>query len=79
VGSRWSGEGYELARRHRPSAIVLDVNLLDESGLAVLEQLKRDGETRHIPVQVVSVADANQASGSRWAPLSAPGVDLGAK
>jgi signal transduction histidine kinase/DNA-binding response OmpR family regulator/CHASE3 domain sensor protein len=54
------GEGYELARRHRPSAIVLDVNLPDESGLAVLEQLKRDGETRHIPVHVVSVADYTQ-------------------
>ncbi|BDG05485.1 response regulator [Anaeromyxobacter oryzae] len=53
-------EGFELARRFGPSAIVLDVNLPDESGLAVLEKLKRSAETRHIPVHVVSVVDYTQ-------------------
>jgi signal transduction histidine kinase/PleD family two-component response regulator len=51
------GEASELARAHRPSAIVLDVNLPDESGLTLLEQLKHSGDTRHIPVHVVSVMD----------------------
>jgi CheY-like chemotaxis protein len=54
------GEAYELARRLLPSAIVLDVNLPDESGLAVLERLKRNSDTRHIPVHVVSVVDYTQ-------------------
>jgi signal transduction histidine kinase/CheY-like chemotaxis protein/CHASE3 domain sensor protein len=40
-----------------PSAILLDMNLPDHSGLGVLEQLKRDARTRHIPVHVASVAD----------------------
>ncbi|MGC4118671.1 MAG: response regulator [Myxococcales bacterium] len=55
-----AAEGIDLARTHRPSAIVLDMNLPDASGLSVLEQLKRSGETRHIPVHVFSVADLSQ-------------------
>jgi CheY-like chemotaxis protein/signal transduction histidine kinase len=43
-----------LARQRRPSAILLDVGLPDVSGLSVLERLKRDAATRHIPVHVVS-------------------------
>lgn len=50
-------EALNLARRHRPSAIVLDVGLPDQSGLTVLDRLKRDDATRHIPIHVVSAAD----------------------
>jgi len=52
-----AGDGLELARRHRPSAIVLDIGLPDRSGLAVLDSLKRDATIRHIPVHVVSASD----------------------
>jgi signal transduction histidine kinase/CheY-like chemotaxis protein/CHASE3 domain sensor protein len=45
------------ARTLEPNAIVLDMKLPDHSGLAVLDQLKRDSLTRHIPVHVASVAD----------------------
>ena len=38
-------------------AVVLDMHLPDSSGLVVLERLKSQPETRHIPVHVVSVAD----------------------
>uniref|UniRef100_UPI0025DD8A82 response regulator n=1 Tax=uncultured Caulobacter sp. TaxID=158749 RepID=UPI0025DD8A82 len=55
-------EALILARKHRPSAIVLDVGLPDQSGLAVLERLKRDVDTRHIPVHVVSAADHTQTA-----------------
>ena len=50
-------EGFHLACELLPSAIVLDVNLPDHSGLSVLDRLKRNPSTRHIPVHVVTVAD----------------------
>lgn len=49
--------GLAIAASRLPSAIVLDVNLPDHSGLGVLDQLKHDSRTRHIPVHIVSVAD----------------------
>ena len=53
-------EGLELARQHLPSGVLLDMNLPDYSGLGVLDQLKHDPATRHIPVHVISVADYSQ-------------------
>ncbi|GAA5235721.1 response regulator [Verticiella sediminum] len=50
-----AGEGVQLARELRPCGILLDMGLPDNSGLSVLEQLKRSAETRHIPIHVVSV------------------------
>ncbi len=55
-------EGVRLAREHLPSAILLDMNLPDHSGLSVLDQLKRRPATRHIPVHVMSVEDHTQAA-----------------
>jgi CheY-like chemotaxis protein len=52
-----AGDGLQAAASFRPSAILLDLNLPDHSGLGVLDQLKRDPRTRHIPVQIASVAD----------------------
>jgi CheY-like chemotaxis protein/CHASE3 domain sensor protein len=52
-----AGEGLLAATEFKPSAILLDVNLPDHSGLGVLEQLKRNPETRHIPVHIASIAD----------------------
>jgi CheY-like chemotaxis protein len=49
--------GLELAREHRPSLILLDLQLPDIPGPEVLERLQRDPATRHIPVVVIS-ADA---------------------
>jgi CheY-like chemotaxis protein len=50
-------EGIEMALKHRPTAIVLDIRLPDHTGLTVLDRLKHDPATRHIPVQVVSGHD----------------------
>jgi CheY-like chemotaxis protein len=55
-------EALKLARRFKPSAVVLDVGLPDESGLIVLDRLKRDDATRHIPIHVVSAADHSQTA-----------------
>jgi CheY-like chemotaxis protein/CHASE3 domain sensor protein len=47
------------ARTCHPSAVLLDIHLPDHSGLGVLDQLKRDPQTRHIPVHVASVAEVS--------------------
>src|SRR6266851_537943 len=44
--------GLELAREHRPSLILLDLQLPDIPGPEVLKRLQRDPATRHIPVVV---------------------------
>lgn len=53
-------EALSLARELRPSGVLLDIGLPDVSGLSVLERLKRDPLTRHIPVHVVSGMERSQ-------------------
>jgi CheY-like chemotaxis protein/CHASE3 domain sensor protein len=53
-------EAAAAATLYRPKAVLLDMNLPDQSGLSVLDQLKRNPHTRHIPVHVLSVADYSQ-------------------
>lgn len=53
-------EALELARTFMPSAIILDVGLPDQSGLSVLDRLKRDVRTRHIPIHIVSAEDFSE-------------------
>jgi signal transduction histidine kinase/CheY-like chemotaxis protein len=55
-------EALALAKEFNPNAVVLDVGLPDHSGLWVLDQLKRDTRTRHIPVHVVSASDNAQTA-----------------
>jgi len=49
--------GIELARRHSPDMILLDLHLPDLPGWEVLSRLRRDETTREIPVVIIS-ADA---------------------
>jgi CheY-like chemotaxis protein/signal transduction histidine kinase/CHASE3 domain sensor protein len=62
-----AGDGLKAASILRPSAILLDINLPDHSGLGVLDQLKRNSQTRHIPVHIISVADYSQLALERGA------------
>ncbi|WP_150293129.1 response regulator [Sphingobium estronivorans] len=55
-------EGALMARQYLPNAVILDMNLPDHTGLSVLDRIKRDVRTRHIPVHVVSVDDDSQAA-----------------
>jgi CheY-like chemotaxis protein len=57
VIARDGAEGLALAGRYRPVAVLLDIGLPDQSGLSVLELLKRDPSTRHVPIQIVSAHD----------------------
>lgn len=62
-----ANEGVAAAEMYRPSAILMDMNLPDFSGLGVLDQIKRNPKTRHIPVHVVSVADYSHEALERGA------------
>ena len=53
-------EALTLARQFRPMAVSLDVFLPDMLGWTVLSQLKQDPETRHIPVQIVTLEEDRQ-------------------
>ncbi len=46
--------GVELARKHSPDLILLDLHLPDLPGWEVLSRLQRDAATREIPVVVIS-------------------------
>jgi signal transduction histidine kinase/CheY-like chemotaxis protein/HAMP domain-containing protein len=50
-------DALELIERFKPAAITLDPGLTDIDGWSLLEQLKRNFATRHIPVQIISIAD----------------------
>lgn len=55
--STTGAEGLALARQFVPLGILLDLGLPDMDGMEVLEQLKADPRTRHIPVHIVSARD----------------------
>lgn len=49
--------GLELLENYHPRAIMLDLNLPDVKGWDVLEQIKNNPKTRHIPVHIISAED----------------------
>jgi CheY-like chemotaxis protein len=49
-----------MTRDHMPSAITLDIFLPDIEGWRVLDRLKNDLTTRHIPVCVISTEEARE-------------------
>jgi HAMP domain-containing protein/CheY-like chemotaxis protein len=53
-------DALELARKYHPTAITLDIFLPDMLGWTVLNHLKRDPTTRHIPVQILTIEEERQ-------------------
>lgn len=47
--------GLALAHEFKPDAITLDIKMPGMNGWAVLDRLKHDSDTRHIPVHIMSV------------------------
>jgi CheY-like chemotaxis protein len=56
-----------MTREHKPDAITLDIHLPDIEGWRVLERLKNDVTTRHIPVCVISTDETRDQALTRGA------------
>src|SRR5437762_12506669 len=54
VGTRNGIEALDLARKHRPDLIIMDIQLPEVSGLEVTKWLKDDPELQAIPVIAVT-------------------------
>lgn len=54
-------EGLEMARQHKPDAIILDLQMPVMNGWDVLKELRVDKELRGIPVHVISAMDEDKA------------------
>ncbi len=54
--------GLEMAVKHKPDAIILDIMLPVMDGWAVLAKLKDNPETKDIPVHMMSASDVKQFS-----------------
>jgi CheY-like chemotaxis protein len=50
-----------MARKLQPNAITLDLGLADIDGFVLLDLLKHDPDTRHIPIHVISGKDHSRA------------------
>ncbi|MBF0563308.1 MAG: response regulator, partial [Alphaproteobacteria bacterium] len=58
--SKTAEDGLVQARRHRPTLILMDINLPGMDGFEALAELRRHEETRAIPVFALSAAAASQ-------------------
>lgn len=65
--------GLELARRHRPDAILLDVMMPDLDGVATFRLLQSDASTAEIPVVLVT-AKTRVDERQSWDGLAIAGV-----
>jgi CheY-like chemotaxis protein/HAMP domain-containing protein/putative methionine-R-sulfoxide reductase with GAF domain len=53
--------GLNAARELNPDAITLDIDMPGMDGLEVLDRLKRDPDTRHVPVHIISGMEQKRA------------------
>ncbi|WP_392532180.1 response regulator [Nostoc sp. C117] len=55
-----SKQGLTLAQQFKPNAIMLDIYMPEMDGWTVLDRLKHNPDTRHIPVHILSVDERQQ-------------------
>ncbi len=74
-------KGLEAAKSARPDAITLDLRLPDIDGRVLLDRLKHDPATRHIPIHVITGAEGGQRALRQGAlsvstkPIELPGLE----
>ncbi len=73
VEAATGADAIQRAREHRPDAIVLDMNLPDQSGLVTLKQLRDAPETALIPVVFLSAEAQSPSDRTRAEALGASG------
>ncbi len=59
IGANGGREGLDAVRKNIPDVILLDLMMPDIDGWEVYHQLKADGETREIPVIVITAKAQN--------------------
>jgi CheY-like chemotaxis protein len=52
--------GIDLVHRHKPDIVILDLMMPEVDGFAVLEHLKREPDTRNIPVIVITAKELTE-------------------
>jgi HAMP domain-containing protein/CheY-like chemotaxis protein/signal transduction histidine kinase len=62
--------GLAMARQYRPDAITLDIGLPVIDGWNLLDRLKHDSRTRHIPVHIISASEEQRSRGLRLGALA---------
>ncbi|WP_407431104.1 response regulator [Arcticibacter sp.] len=55
-------QGVQMARQYKPLAILLDIQLPVKDGWEVMEELKSNPQTRHIPVHIMSSMEVKKES-----------------
>ena len=68
LGASNASEGLELAYRHQPDLILVDINMPEVDGLSMTKELKSDQKFTHIPVIAIT---ANVMRGDRERTLAA--------
>ncbi|MEI7500010.1 MAG: response regulator [Bacteroidota bacterium] len=62
IGTTSGKEALKLALKYKPYAITLDIIMPEIDGWEVLQRLKANPETSHIPVIIISISDDKQTS-----------------
>ncbi|MGJ5633574.1 HAMP domain-containing protein [Nostoc sp. CALU 1950] len=60
ITAQTGSTGLMLAQQFQPSAVLLDIRLPEMDGWTVLDRLKHDPNTRHIPVHIMTVEEGRQ-------------------
>jgi CheY-like chemotaxis protein/signal transduction histidine kinase len=63
----------ELVKEIKPDAITLDLGLPDMDGWFVLDRLKHDPASRHIPVHIISASDSPERRGLEYGAIAVLG------